>query len=113
MNTTASPESAVQSPKSSQARAEVAEKPTKLWRLPVGARFYDFYGKQVFTKIGVCTAVKSRRTLHVLRCDQSPFTILPGPVCAAFFCAIGDVVFRGGSVLVFPIIEPAATGGAN
>lgn len=82
---------------------EIAEMPTRLWRLNAGDRFYDFYGKQVFTKIGECSAVKSRQRLHVLRCDESPFTILPGPVCAAFFCAIGDVVYRGGSLLVFKI----------
>lgn len=86
-----------------QTEADVT--PTRLWRLPVGSRFEDFSGKQVFKKIGVCSVVRTRQTLHVLRCEKSPFTKLPGPVCAAFFCAIGDVVYRGGSLLVFQIKE--------
>jgi len=94
---------------------ELCEMPTRLWRIPVGGRFYDFYGKQIFEKIGECTSVKTRQRLHVLRCEQSPFTVLPGPVCAAFFCAIGDVVFRGGNLLVFRFIAgetPALPGEA-
>lgn len=81
--------------------------PTWLWRLPIGTRFNDFYGKQVFQKIGVCSAVKSRQKLQILRCEQSPFVKLPGPICAAFFCEVGQVVYRGGGLTVFPIKEAA------
>ncbi len=33
---------------------------------------------------------------------RSPFMRLPGSVCAAFFCARGDEVYREGSLRVFP-----------
>jgi hypothetical protein len=79
----------------------------RIARLPIGTRFNDFYGKQVFEKVGECTAVRGRKRLHILKCLHSPFKTQPGPICAAFFCAIGDVVYRGGSLRVFPIQEDA------
>jgi len=78
----------------------VSAKGIQLWRLPVGARFEDFGGKQTFEKTGEVVTKRGKR--HQLKCVDSPFTKLPGPVCAAFFCAIGDVVYREGSLRVFP-----------
>lgn len=76
------------------------EKPTRLWRLPIGARFEDYSGKQIFEKVGEYTVVKTRQKMHALRCEKSPYTKLPGPITAAFFCAIGQVVYRGGSLFL-------------
>lgn len=85
-----------------------ADHPVQVWRLPIGTRFEDFFRTQVFTKIGVCSLAGSRRKRHILRCEKSPFTKIPGPVCAAFFCAAGDVVYREGSLEVWPVAEVAA-----
>jgi hypothetical protein len=89
---------------------------TQLWRLPVGAEFSDFHGRQWFEKIGVCSLVKSRELRHVVKCLASPFTKEkpPGEVCKAFFCAVGDVVFLGGGKVVMrQFLRRRTTGGMH
>lgn len=79
-------------------------------KLPIGTRFHDYYGKQVFEMIGVCTVVKTRRMKWVLKCLESPFTKErpTGEISRAFFCMVGEVVYRERHLRVFPIEEAKA-----
>ena len=72
----------------------------QLFRLPVGTVFNDFYGKQVFIKEGEVQTKRGR--VHRLRCIVSPFQET-GPISSAFFCGIGQRVYREGGLRVFPL----------
>lgn len=75
----------------------------QLWRLPVGALFEDAYHKQIFRKTAEVLTSRGRKR-HQLECVASPFkgrTKPLGPVCSAFFCLPGQVVYREGSLQVF------------
>ena len=97
-------------------------KGTQLWRLPIGTVFEDFYGQQRFVKEGELSndgpvtirsiegvKVRPKQKFHKLRCLHSPFTKTkpPGPISSAFFCAVDDVIYREGSLRVFPLEQPA------
>lgn len=79
----------------------------ELYRLPVGTIFEDGYHKQLFEKVA---EIINRRgePRHVLQCVAGPFETGQklGPVCGAFFCRVGDLVYREGKLKVFVRAEP-------
>jgi len=79
----------------------------QLFRLPIGAQFEDYSGKQAFQKLAEVETPRGKR--HQIQCIRSPFNVFPGPVCAAFFCAVGDVIFREGNLRVYPVETKVAT----
>lgn len=74
----------------------------ELYRLPVGTIFEDGHHKQIFEKVGEIITRRGEPR-HALQCLASPFKRNDklGPVCAAFFCRVGDLVYREGKLKVF------------
>lgn len=73
----------------------------EIWRLPNGTIFEDGYHKQVFEKVAEIITARGK-VRHALQCLKSPFPAGKdlGPICSAFFCRPGDLVYREGGLRV-------------